>query len=128
MPKDYAWIDHRWQNTHWLAAFRMRFCGWLPADIAAEAISRGLFLRMRESEEATVVLTEKACDLTDLSVQASGSTSNCIMLANVLVTKGFQKSWLTPGKHTDCTFLQTTQIFPKSFKDKILFEIESVEY
>ncbi|GAA6190995.1 hypothetical protein [Phaeobacter sp. NW0010-22] len=127
MLLEYVLVDHRWQEAHWLEAFRIRLCGWLPADIAADAISNGLFLRVHDSYEPNVVLTGKACRLTDVAAEVGESSQNCLMLANVLITKGFNKGWLTPEKHADVARLQTRQIFPKTFRDKIRSEIASID-
>lgn len=126
MLTNYVWVDNRWQETHWLEAFRMRLCGWLPAAVTADAISNGLFLRVHASDEATVVLTEKARRLTDFSIEIGENPHNCLMLANVLATKGFESSWLNIEKHEHCSVLQESQVFPKTFRDNILFEIASL--
>lgn len=125
MLTEFVWVDHRWQEAHWLEAFRMRLCGWLPAGIAADAISNGLFLGVHASDEARVVLTEKSRRLTDLAAGRGENSENCLLLANVLVTKGFERSWLDVDKSADGSFLQESQTFPKTFRDRILFEISS---
>lgn len=127
MLTDYVWVDYRWQEPHWLEAFRMRLCGWLPADITADAISNGLFLKVHASDEARVVLTERARRLTDLAVEAGENSPNCVMLANVLITRGFDRNWLNAEKHADGSLLQENQIFPKAFRDNILFEVASMD-
>lgn len=126
MSTDYVWIDRRWQETHWLETFRMRFCGWLPAEVAEYSLLNGLLQRVDASKETKVMLTEKARGLTDLSEGISDSPQNCRMLANVLVTKGFEASWLTAETHSAVSFLQTTEVFPKAFRDKVLGEIDPI--
>lgn len=127
MQTEYAWFDGRWQDARWLEVFRMRLCGWLPADLTTDAISRGLFLQDGTSGKFAVVLTEDSHRLTDIGTVVDGSSHNCVLLAAALVTKGFDPSWLVPEKNAPVYFLVEQQLFPKRFKDEILREISTLD-
>lgn len=99
MQTKFALVDRRWQDARWLEVFRMRLCGWLPADLTSNAVSNGLFLEVRSSDSSTVVLTEASHRLTDIAAHVNGRSHNCVMLANVLITRGFDPNWLIPEKH-----------------------------
>jgi len=127
MQTEFVWVDSRWQEAHWLEVFRMRLCGWLPADLTINAISNGLFLDARSSGSFTVVLTEESHRLTDIGALVDGSSHNCVMLANVLITKGLKPNWLIPKKHIPVSYLIEHQVFPKRFRDGILKEISTLD-
>jgi hypothetical protein len=127
MQDDYVWVDRRWQETNWLDAFRMRLCGWLPSDLATKAIANGLILQVESVENDKVALTQKARLLTDIASGVGDSPHNCVMLANVLIAKGFESSWLIKAEHARGMFLKKEQTFPKCFRDDILTEISSTE-
>lgn len=127
MHTEYAWFDGRWQDSRWLEVFRIRLCGWLPADLATDAIARGLLLQNGTSDKFTVELTEDSHRLTDIGKVVDGSSHNCVLLATALVAKGFDPSWLAPEKNAPAYFLVDHQLFPKRFRDAILKEISKLD-
>ena len=128
MQDNYVWIDLRWREVGWLEAFRMRLCGWLPVHLATKAISNGLFVKTVSSDNVTVTLTKKGHRLTDIATNVGESSDNCIMLANVLITRGFERSWLVMEEHDLGYSIQKNQIFPNSFKDTILSELAALAW
>ncbi|UWP88434.1 hypothetical protein [Aliiroseovarius crassostreae] len=127
MQPKYAWIDHRWHEDCWLEVFRMRFCGWLPTELATKAIDNGLFHKIHTRDQIYLELSERAHNLTDLAEYVGESDQNCIMLANVLRTKGFEESWLQIRERSQGLFLEESLIFPTNFRKKILNEVASLD-
>lgn len=127
MQDNYVWVDCRWQEPCWLEVFRMRLCGWLPADDTNTAIRNGLFLMVRSKGGIMAALTQKAHRLTDITSGVGDSESNCLMLANVLATRGFENSWIKNETHTHCVLLKEDQIFPNTYRKRLLHEIRSLE-
>jgi len=125
MTENYTWVDCRWQKEGWLPVFRVRLCGWLPQEIAMEAIANDLFRQEIQSEYDELVLTSKAKSLTDMEDTLAGSHGNCVMLANVLVANGFERSWLVkPGRGRSFR-LKDDQIFSPSFRKDVIEIISS---
>ena len=126
MQDKFVWVDVRWQDAFWLSAFRMRLCGWLPSGHATTAIASGIFVRTFTNESDLVELTFRARRLTDIDKRKGDSSHNCLMLANVLVEKGFDSNWLQQPIQGRATFLRANQVFPKTFRSQILREIASL--
>jgi len=127
MQDDYVWVDRRWQEANWLDVFRMRLFGWLPSDLAAKAIENGLIHQVSSVEHKKGTLTHKAHKLTDLSAGIGESQSNCLLLANVLIVKGFNSSWLSNSGNACAMFLKEEQVFSERFRDNILVEMASLD-
>ncbi|MFG6518869.1 hypothetical protein ACGYK4_13320 [Sulfitobacter sp. 1A13368] len=127
MQDDYIWVDRRWQEANWLDVFRMRLFGWLPSDLAAKAIENGLILPVSPGEHGKGTLTHKAHKLTDLTAGIGESQPNCLLLANVLIVKGFESSWLSDSGHACGMFLKEELVFSESFRDNILLELASLD-
>ena len=120
MAGEYTWVDYRWQNEGWLPVFRVRLCGWLPCELAMEAIEKDLFRQEIRSGYDELALTSKAISLTAMEDAVGSSHGNCVMLANVLVAKGFERNWLVkPGRGGDFR-LKDEQIFPPPFRKDII--------
>ena len=120
MTEDYTWVDCRWQKEGWLPVFRVRLCGWLPRELAMEAIESKLFHQEIRSGQDELMLTSKAISLTGMENKLGSSHGNCIMLANVLVAKGFERSWLAKPRPGRDFLLKDDQIFPQSFREDII--------
>ena len=126
MANDFSWVDRRWQESYWLEVFRIRLCGWLPADLTPNAVANGLFLKVSTIDGTQVALTQKAHQLTDITKGIGESQNNCLMLANVLITNGFEGSWFKRELDSHSVFLQRNQVFPKRFRNKIMGELNSI--
>ena len=120
MTEDYTWVDCRWQKEGWLPVFRVRLCGWLPRKLAMEAIENELLHQEIRSGQDELMLTSKAISLTGMENELASSHGNCIMLANVLVAKGFERSWLAKPRPGRDFRLKDDQIFPQSFREDII--------
>jgi hypothetical protein len=85
-----------------------------------EAIENELLHQEIRSGQDELMLTSKAISLTGIDNELGSSHGNCIMLANVLVAKGFERSWLAKPRPGRDFRLKDDQIFPQSFREDII--------
>ena len=62
-----------------------------------------------------------------MTVGMGDSPENYVMLANVLIAKGFAGNWLSDASKAGCLFLKEEHVFPKDFSNSIFREMHTLK-
>ncbi|MDD9727285.1 hypothetical protein PVV74_17635 [Roseovarius sp. SK2] len=94
--QDFVYLDVRWREDGWLEAIRLRLSGWLPDNLVAQGVEKGVFEEVRTRDRKYFGLSARGLALTDVRPH-SLANENCSQLAQVLLLNGYSEEWIKAG-------------------------------
>ncbi|OWY06782.1 hypothetical protein [Thioclava sp. IC9] len=89
---DFVYLDVRWAEPGWYEAMRFRLAGWLPEQLVATGVEKGVLEAHQQTNGQLVALTTQGISLTEPGPH-SLTQENCQQLAEVLRMESDNDEW-----------------------------------
>lgn len=125
MYTEFTLMDGRWRERGWLEAFRLRLTGWLPPAHVVTGVDKGVLKWNGDVPAAKVELSVRGANLTHL-YPPSKSEDNIQVIANVLWTLGFERSWVEPADRNAAIFIDEKSMFDAPYRERVFSALKDV--